>query len=111
MKSQMTICGTAMCFMLLLFDCDVGHEPLMPMHMTEMGPPSHTGFGSIDLGKMMHLAGGPPGAELHPQMMQPQQQQQPVGHCMAGHMMNSSEVMRDQSLPRDQILPWFDSDM
>jgi len=57
----------------------------------------------------MHLAGGPPGAQPHPQMMQPQQQQQLVGHCVAEHMMNSSELMGGQSLPCDQILPWFDN--
>jgi len=51
LKSQRIISGTTICFMLLLFDCDVGHEPLMPMQMMEMGPPPHTGFGSIGLGK------------------------------------------------------------
>jgi len=73
LKFQRTICGITMCFMLLLFDCDVGHEPLMPMQMMDMGPPPHSGFGSIGLAKMVHLAGGPPGAQPHPQMMQPQQ--------------------------------------
>jgi len=111
LKSQWTISGTTICFMLLLFDCDVGYELLMPMQMMEMGPPPHMGFGSIGPGKTMHLAGGPPGAQPHPEMMQPQQQQQLVGHCVAGHMMNSGEVMGGQSLPCDQILPWFDSDM
>jgi len=123
LKSQRTVSGTTICFMLLPFDCDAGYEPPMPMQMMEsgapgypmdmmdMGPPPHTGFGSMGPGEMMHPASGPP-AQPHPRMMQPQQQQQqPVGHRMAGHMMNSGEVLGGQSAPHDQMSPWFDGNM
>lgn len=96
-----------------------GYEPQIPMQMMEgvaagypmdmidMGPPTHAGYGGMGPGEMMP-AGGPPGPQQHPRMMPPQQQQ--VGQRMAGHMMNSADMM-GQSAPHDQMSPWFDGDM
>jgi len=78
-----------------------------PMDMIDMGPPTHAGYGGMGPGEMMP-AGGPPGPQQHPRMMPPQQQQ--VGQRMAGHMMNSADMM-GQSAPHDQMSPWFDGDM
>ena len=84
-----------------------GGAPGYPMDMMDMGPPAHAGYGRIGPGEMMHPAGG---AQQHGRMMPPQQQQS-VGHRMAGHMMNSGEVMGGQSAAHDQMSPWFDGDM
>jgi len=95
-----------------------GYEPQMPMQMMEgaaaaypmemmdMGPPPHAGYGGMGPGEMMHTAGGP-APQQHPRMMPPQQQQQPIGQRMAGHMMSSADMM-GQSAPPDQMSPWFD---
>lgn len=123
---EIATCFTTICcwkiHLMQLFDCDAGYEPPMPMQMMEgggpgypmdmmdMGPPPHAGYGGMGPGEMMHLSSGPPGPPQHQRMMPPQQQQ-PVGHRMAGHMMNSGEVMGSQSAAHDQMSPWFDGDM
>ena len=80
-----------------------------PMDMMDVGPPPHAGYGGMGPGEMMHPAAGLPGPPQHPRMMPPQQQQ-PVGQRIAGHMMNSADMM-GHSAAQDQMSPWFDGDM
>jgi len=110
------------CYLLMfIVDGAAGYEPQMPMQMMEgaaggypmdmmdIGPAPHGGYGGMGPGEMMHTPGGPPPPQQHARMMAPQQQQS-VGQRMAGHMMNSADMM-GQSAPHDQMSPWFDGDM
>jgi len=79
-----------------------------PMDMMDLGPPPHAGYGGMGPGEMMHPAAGMPGPQQHARMMPAQQQPQ---QRIAGHLMNSGDMMGAHSAPHDQMSPWFDGDM